>query len=35
MVDFQKLPSPCFVLDETLLDANLAKIDSVRAATGA
>ena len=24
MIDFQKLPSPCFVLDEQLLDRNLA-----------
>ncbi|MDE5730582.1 MAG: carboxynorspermidine decarboxylase [Alistipes sp.] len=35
MIDFQKLPSPCFVLDETLLEANLAKIDRVRRESGA
>ena len=35
MVDFQKVPSPCYVLDEQLLDANLAKIDEVRRRTGA
>ena len=34
MVDFQKVPSPCYVLDEQLLDANLAKIDEVRRRTG-
>ena len=34
MIDFQKLPSPCYVLDETLLDANLKVIDRVRQATG-
>lgn len=35
MVNFQKVPSPCYVLDEQLLDANLAKIDEVRRRTGA
>ena len=35
MVDFQMVPSPCYVLDEQLLDANLAKIDEVRRRTGA
>ncbi len=35
MIDFRNVPSPCFLLDERLLDANLAKIDRVRAATGA
>ncbi|MEG1612453.1 MAG: carboxynorspermidine decarboxylase [Alistipes sp.] len=35
MINFQKVPSPCFLLDEQLLEANLAKIDKVRAATGA
>lgn len=35
MIDFQKLPSPCYVLDETLLDANLALIDRVRRESGA
>lgn len=35
MIDFQKLPSPCYVLDETLLDANLAVIDRVRRESGA
>ena len=32
--DFHKLPSPCYVLDEQLLDANLAAIDRVRRETG-
>lgn len=35
MIDFRNVPSPCFLLDERLLDANLAKIDRVCAATGA
>jgi len=35
MIDFQKLPSPCYVLDERLLDRNLAVIDRVRRASGA
>lgn len=35
MIDFLKLPSPCYVLDETLLDRNLSVIDRVRQATGA
>ena len=35
MIDFLKLPSPCYVLDETLLDANLALIDRVRRESGA
>lgn len=35
MIDFQKLPSPCYVLDETLLDRNLAVIDRVRHESGA
>lgn len=35
MIDFSKLPSPCYVLDEALLDRNLAVIDRVRHATGA
>lgn len=35
MIDFQKLPSPCYVLDETLLDRNLATIDRVRRESGA
>ena len=34
MIDFRKLPSPCYVLDERLLDANLAVIDRVRRETG-
>ncbi|MCM1302229.1 MAG: carboxynorspermidine decarboxylase [Alistipes senegalensis] len=34
MIDFQKLPSPCYVLDEQLLDRNLAVIDRVRRETG-
>lgn len=33
-LDFHKLPSPCYVLDERLLDANLATIDRVRRETG-
>ena len=35
MIDFLKLPSPCYVLDEKALDANLAKIDRVRRESGA
>lgn len=34
MIDFQKLPSPCFVLDERLLRNNLAVIDKVRREAG-
>lgn len=34
MIDFHKLPSPCYVLDERLLDRNLAVIDRVRRETG-
>ena len=34
MVDFDKVPSPCFVLDERLLRRNLAVIDKVRRAAG-
>ena len=34
MVDFDKVPSPCFVLDERLLRRNLAVIDKVRQAAG-
>lgn len=34
MIDFNKLSSPCYVLDERLLDANLAAIDCVRRETG-
>lgn len=34
MIDFQKIPSPCYVLDESLLDKNLAVIDHVRQETG-
>lgn len=30
MIDFLNLPSPCYVLDEQLLDRNLAIIDRVR-----
>mgnify|MGYP001782930825 FL=1 len=30
MIDFRKVPSPCYLLDESLLDANLAVIDRVR-----
>lgn len=35
MIDPLKFPSPCYVLDETLLDANLAVIDRVRRESGA
>ena len=35
MIDFLKLPSPCYVLDEKLLDANLGTIDRVRRESGA
>lgn len=35
MIDFQKVPSPCYILDEELLEQNLVKIDRVRNATGA
>ena len=35
MIDFLKVPSPSYVLDETLLDANLALIDRVRRESGA
>ncbi len=35
MVDFEKIPSPCYVLDETLLEENLRTIDRVRQQTGA
>lgn len=35
MIDFLKLPSPCYVLDEELLDRNLAVIDRVRRESGA
>lgn len=34
MIDFHKLPSPCYVLDEQLLDRNLAVIDRVRREAG-
>lgn len=30
MVDFSKVPSPCYLLDEALLEQNLALIDRVR-----
>ena len=30
MIDFLKLPSPCYVLDEELLDRNLAVLDRVK-----
>lgn len=35
MIDFQKIPSPSYVLDEKLLDENLAVIDRVRKESGA
>jgi carboxynorspermidine decarboxylase len=31
MIDFSKIPSPCFVVDERALERNLAVIDRVRA----
>ena len=34
MIDFAKIPSPCYLLDETLLDHNLALIDRVRREAG-
>ncbi len=34
MLDFEKIPSPCFVLDERLLLKNLAVIDRVRKEAG-
>jgi carboxynorspermidine decarboxylase len=35
VIDFAKIPSPCFVLDEAALRRNLAVIDRVRAESGA
>ena len=35
MIDFSKVPSPCYVLDEQLLMQNLAAIDRVRRESGA
>ncbi len=35
MIDFRQLPSPCYVVDERLLDNNLALIDRVRRESGA
>ncbi len=35
MIDFLRVPSPCYLLDEELLARNLATIDRVRAASGA
>ncbi len=35
MIDYKRVPSPCYVLDEQALMENLAKIDRVRAASGA
>jgi len=35
MIDFNQLPSPCYVLDRKLLDRNLATIDRVRQESGA
>ena len=35
MIDFLKVPSPCYLLDEELLDRNLATIDRVRTESGA
>ena len=35
MIDFSKIPSPCYVLDSELLAANLAVIDRVRRESGA
>jgi len=34
MVDFENIPSPCYVLDEALLEENLRVIDRVRQQTG-
>lgn len=34
MVDFSKIPSPCYVLDEELLEQNLKVIDRVRREAG-
>ena len=34
MIDFSKVPSPCYVLDEQLLAHNMEVIDRVRKATG-
>ncbi len=34
MIDFERVPSPCYVLDEELLERNLAVIDRVRQAAG-
>jgi carboxynorspermidine decarboxylase len=35
MIDFTKIPSPCFVVDQRALERNLATIDRVRAESGA
>jgi carboxynorspermidine decarboxylase len=35
VIDFEKIPSPCFVLDEAALGRNLALIDRVRRESGA
>ena len=35
MIDFGKVPSPCYVLDETALERNMMTIDRVRRETGA
>ena len=35
MIDFSRIPSPCFLLDEALLERNLAVIDRVRRESGA
>lgn len=35
MIDFDKVPSPCYVLDEQALDRNLKIINRVRAESGA
>ncbi len=34
MIDFSKVPSPCYLLDEELLERNLAVIDRVRKEAG-
>ncbi len=34
MIDFTKVPSPCYLLDESLLDKNLQLIDRVRKEAG-
>ena len=35
MIDFKRVPSPCFLLDERLLARNLSVVDRVRRESGA